>query len=188
MGKLGSRARMTIEELAARGVNHCAIARTLDVTEGTVRYHLRRRQEGAEDGRARQEPRAAAWQEPIADWMAGCARETDGAVNLAALHDWLVEECSYRGSLRSLQRYVAARFGRPKLRARRRVETPPGAQAQVDWAHFPAVIVGGAAVDLVALHMVLSWSRQEAIVWARSKDMLAGSGCNTDCFVRLGLR
>ena len=56
----------------------------------------------------------------------------------------------------------------------------------MDWAHFPAVIVGDAAVDLVALHMVLSWSRQEAIVWARSKDMLAWLGCHTACFVRLG--
>ena len=34
--------------------------------------------------------------------------------------------------------------------------------------------------------MVLSWSRQEAIVWARSKDMLAWLGCHTACFVRLG--
>ena len=48
------------------------------------------------------------------------------------------------------------------------VETPARAQAQVDWAHFPAVIIGDAAVDLMALHIVLSWSRQEAIVWARS--------------------
>lgn len=56
----------------------------------------------------------------------------------------------------------------------------------MDWAHFPAVIVGDEAVDLVALHMVLSWSRQEAIVWARSKGMLAWLGCHTACFVRLG--
>ena len=34
--------------------------------------------------------------------------------------------------------------------------------------------------------MVLSWSRQEAIVWARSKDMLAWLGCHTACLVRLG--
>jgi hypothetical protein len=74
----------------------------------------------------------------------------------------------------------------PAVRARRRVETPPGAQAQVDWTPFPAVIVGDEAVDLVALHMVLSWSRQEAIAWARSKDMLAWLGCHTACFARLG--
>ena len=29
------------------------------------------------------------------------------------------------------------------MRARRRVETPPGAQAQADWATYPRVIVAG---------------------------------------------
>ena len=43
----------------------------------------------------------------------------------------------------------------------------------MDWAHFPAVVVGGIAQDLVALHMVLSWSRKAAIVWSETKDMLA---------------
>lgn len=36
------------------------------------------------------------------------------------------------------------------IRSRRRVETPPGAQAQVDWAHFPGVILGEEAVALLA--------------------------------------
>jgi len=43
---------VTILVLAAKGHNHCQIARTVGVTEGTVRYHLRRAAEGAEDGRS----------------------------------------------------------------------------------------------------------------------------------------
>jgi hypothetical protein len=66
------------------------------------------------------------------------------------------------------------------------VETPPGAQAQVDWAHFKAMTVGGAARDLVAFKMVLSHSRREAIVWSESKAMLAWLGCHTAAFRRLG--
>jgi hypothetical protein len=46
--------------------------------------------------------------------------------------------------------------------------------------------VGEEAVDLLALHMVLSWSRTEAIVWSRAKDMLSWLACHTACFVRLG--
>ena len=38
---------VTIEVLAEKGQNHCEIARTLGVTEGTVRYHLRRAAESA---------------------------------------------------------------------------------------------------------------------------------------------
>ena len=63
---------------------------------------------------------------------------------------------------------------------------PPAAQAQVDWAHFPGLLLGDEVVDLVALHMVLSWSRREAIVWSRSRDALAWQSCHTGCFARLG--
>ena len=60
------------------------------------------------------------------------------------------------------------------------------AQAQVDWAHFNATMVGGEARDLVAFKMVLSHSRREAIVWSESKAMLAWLGCHTAAFRRLG--
>ena len=103
--------------------------------------------------------------------------QDEGPINLAVLHAWLVSEHGYSGSLRSIQRYWARSYPAPAVRARRRVETPPGAQAQVDWAHFPTVVVGGIARDLVALHMVLSWSRKAAIVWSETKDMLAWLGC-----------
>ncbi|WP_376693608.1 hypothetical protein [Wenzhouxiangella sp. EGI_FJ10409] len=41
-------------------------------------------------------------------------------------------EYDYAGSLRSLKRYVSANYPPPRQRARRRIETPPGAQAQID--------------------------------------------------------
>ena len=56
-----------------------------------------------------------------------------------------------------MQRYWKRTYPAQALRARRRVETPPGAQAQVDWAHFGGVQLGPEPVDLVAFHMVLSW-------------------------------
>jgi transposase len=176
---------MTIEELAERGVNHCAIARTLEVTEGTVRYHLRRMTEGAVDGRSKQEHLAAGWRDQIASWFETAEQDEDGAVNLAELHDWLVEECAYLGSLRSLQRYVAATFPQPKLRARRRVETPPGAQAQADWAAFPETLVGGRERDLLAFRLRLSHSRMSATVWSETKDQLAWHHVHNESFRRI---
>jgi hypothetical protein len=62
----------------------------------------------------------------------------------------------------------------------------PGAQAQVDWAAFPGVVLGHEVVDLVALIVTLSWSRKRAVVWARSKDMLSWQACQIACFRRLG--
>jgi len=172
---------MTIQELTSRGVSRCAIARTFGVTEGAVRYHLRRQAAGATDGRARQEPLAAGWHEAIVAWLDGVE-----PVNLAALHDHLVEEHDYPGSRRSVQRYVRARFPKPKRRARRRVETPPGAQAQVDWAVFPEVLVGGRCQRLYAFCLTLSHSRYDTLIWSQGKDQLAWHQAHNQAFRRLG--
>lgn len=174
---------MTIKVLNERGATGAEIARLLGVSEGAVRYHVRRMGSGAVDGRSAQPLKAAAFAAAIDHWR----QSTDGSrLNLAALHSWLVREHGYDGSLRSVQRFWKRTYPAPRIRARRRVETPPGAQVQVDWAHFPGVIVGNEAVDMLALHMVLSHSRKEAIVWARSKDMLSWISCHLGCFQRLG--
>ena len=183
MGRLDREARNAMAVLLDRGHTKSDVARLLGVSEGTVRYHDRRLREGAVDGRSRQQGIAADHAAAIAHWR---ELQGAGAINLAALHGWLVREHGYGGSLRSVQRYWKRTYPAPALRARRRVETPPGAQAQVDWAHFRGVRVGPEPVDLVAFHMVLSWSRKEAVVWARGKDMLAWLSCHTAGFERLG--
>lgn len=174
---------MTIKTLAARGVAKRAIARQLSLAESTVRYHVNRMAEGARDGRAGQQRLAAGFAEAIGVWME--AASPSGARNLAALHEWLVAEHDYPGSLRSVQRFVADVYPPPTRRARRRVETPPGAQAQVDWAVFPKVVLGGEVVRLSALQMVLSHSRMSAVVWSRREDQLSWLACHNRCLERL---
>ena len=183
MSKLDLEARMTIKTLVTHGVSHCEIARILGVTEGAVRYQVKRMQAGAADGRARQESKAHGVADAIEHWR---GQQGEGALNLAALHEWLVAEHAYCGSLRSVQRFWSRRYPAPAIRARRRVETPAAAQAQVDWAHFPAIVVGGERTDLLALHMVLSHSRFEAIVWSHRKDQLSWLHCHTEAFKRIG--
>ncbi len=69
--------------------------------------------------------------------------QPDGrGLNTAELHDWLVAEHDYPGSRRSVQRFVSDTYPAPARRARRRVETPPGAQAQADGATFLHVVIG----------------------------------------------
>ena len=79
--------RMTIKTLAAKGVPKRAIARQLDLSEGTIRYHLSRIASGTPDGRSAQPRRAGVAADAIAHWMAHHDR-----TNLAALHAWLVAE------------------------------------------------------------------------------------------------
>lgn len=162
MGRLDVEGRTAMAVLLERGHSQSAVARLLGVSEGTVRYHRKRGTAGAVDGRSKQDLKAAAHAEAIAFWR---DQQEDGRINLAALHDWLRREHGYDGSLKSVQRYWKRTFPAPAIRARRRIETPAGAQAQVDWAEFPGAVLGDEVVDLVALIVTLSWSRKRAVVW-----------------------
>jgi hypothetical protein len=84
MSKLDQEARVTIKTLLAKRVSHCAVARMLQVTEGTVRYQAKRMAVMAVDGRSRQSSKATGWAEAIGHWR---EQQGDGVINLAALHD-----------------------------------------------------------------------------------------------------
>jgi len=175
---------VTIQVLAEKGQNHCEVARTLGVTEGTVRYHLRRAAESAEDGRGNKSFRAEEFGELIGAWFA--EREGDTRpVNVLELHEHLVEEHSYPGSYQSVRRYVRSHYARPLLRTYRRVETPPGAQSQTDWAEYPAVDLGEGPRPLAAFVMRLSHSRKPAVVWSVKKDLVSWLSCHNRSFERL---
>jgi len=183
--RLSREETVTIEVLAAKGQNHCEIARTLGVTEGTVRYHLRRAEDGSTDGRKEKPFKADAVAGIITAWME--ARE-DGSrpVNVQELYEHLVWEWNYAGSYRSVLRYMRRHYGRPPMRTYRRVETPPGAQCQTDWAEYPHLCVRGQAEGLHALVMVLSHSRMPAVVWSRREDQVSWLACHNEGFRRLG--
>jgi transposase len=181
--KLSLEAKMTIKELSRRGWTNQAMAETLGVTEGAIRYHRRRQAEGAADGRSKQRHLAAGWSEPIEAWLA--SRRERAPLNLAALHEHLVSEHEYPGSLRSVQRYYRAHYPPPQKRARRRVETPPGSQAQADWAEFRGVVVGRQLHKLYAFHLQLSHSRYAAVVWSERKDQLSWQTVHNGALERL---
>jgi hypothetical protein len=85
-----------------------------------------------------------------------------------------------------VQRFVADRYGAPARRSRRRVETPAGAQAQLDWAIFPQVSLGGERVDLSALLLNLSYSRYSVMWWSRRRDQLSWIAGHNALLSRLG--
>lgn len=181
--RLDQECRVVIKKLGELGVANTAIAEQLSVTEGAVRYHRRRQEMGAVDGRSRQISKAKAVHEAIAFWHSD--RGSRG-LNLASLHSWLREEHAFEGSLRCLQRYVGKTFPRPRARARRRVETPPGAQAQADWAVFPRVTIRGEVQGLVLFVYQLSHSRYAVAIWSECRDQLAWLHVHNEAFRRIG--
>jgi transposase len=174
---------VTIGVLYERGMSKRAIARQLGVDEKAVRYRLSRLAAGARDRRADKVSSVAPLAAAVAHWMDSVAA---GGVNGLALYEWLVAEHGYVGSYKAVQRFVRAQYAKPRLRVRRRVETPPGAQAQADWAEYPGVVVGGERVDLSAFHLVLSHARYEAVVWSVRQDELAWLAVHNAALTRLG--
>ena len=149
MAKLTREQIVTIEVLQARGQSQCQTARILGVSEGAVRYHLRRAREGAADGR--QKPshiEQLRLTEAVARWWQAqveiLGKERPPSVQL--LHEFLRAEYGYNGSYKSVRKFVRAHYGRPPIRPFRRVETPPGAQTQSDWGEFRQIDLGDVAV------------------------------------------
>jgi hypothetical protein len=106
-GRLDDEARTAMAVVPKGGQTQSAVARLPGVTEGAVRRHRRRRESGATDGRSLPVSAAAAQAAAIAHWR---DQQTDGRINLAALHDWLRREQGYGGSLKSAQRYWRLTF------------------------------------------------------------------------------
>lgn len=77
----------------------------------------------------------------------------------------------YKGSLRTLRRYVKKARPKPKSEAFLRIETLPGEQAQVDWAHVGEMIVPGGKRPLWAFVMVLPYSRASFVELVLSLDV-----------------
>lgn len=182
---------VTVHVLRSKGQSNCAIARTLGVSEGTVRYHAKRRADGAVDGRSGKPFKGEAVAGLIKEWIDEHERlraqgDEDRPVNVRDLFDFLVTQHDYRGSYRSVLRFVRRRYPAPRLRTYRRVETPPGAQAQVDWGEFSGIDIGDGPQTLYAFVMVLSHSRKPAVVWSRRTDQLAWHHVHNEALRRLG--
>jgi len=187
--KLRAEEIVTLSVLKSKGQSNTQIAHTLGVSEGTVRYHLRR--DGQPDGRASKPRKADALAEVIDHWVFTHQPSVrDGEplrpVNITALFDWLRDAHAYDGSYKSVLRFVRARYPKPRLRPFRRVETPPGAQAQVDWGEFGGIDLGDGPQTLYGFVLVLSHSRKEVLIWCRGMDQLAWHHAHTEAFRRLG--
>jgi transposase len=185
-GQLSPEEIVTLLVLKRKGQSNVQIAQALGVTEGTVRYHVRTQDKP--DGRAK--PRKAdALAEAIAHWLAtNQTADINGPqrpANIHALHDWLRDEHDYIGSYRSVLRFMRAHYPRPRLRPYRRVETPPGAQAQVDWGEVGGLDVGEGPEKLNAFVMVLSHSRKAVLVWSRRMDQLSWHQAHNEALRRL---
>jgi transposase len=179
---------VTLLVLKRKGQSNVQIAQALGISEGAVRYHARTADKP--DGRRNKPRKADPLAEAIAHWIASSQPDKGDAPhrpgNVHALHDWLRDEHGYKGSYRSVLRFVRAHYPKPRLRPFRRVETPPGAQAQVDWGEFANLDIGDGPQKLYAFVMVLSHCRKAVLVWSQRMDQLSWHQAHNEALRRLG--
>ena len=114
-GQVGHDQRNLIRALHDQGHTNSEIARFLGVTEGTIRYHLRRLDTVRSEGPGRP-PIASQYYDAIAVWLGEQGDESP--LSLTDLHQWLVTKRGYPGSLRSVQRFIANHLPAIHLRTR----------------------------------------------------------------------
>lgn len=168
-----------IVSLHKQGLSIKAIARRTGLSRNTVRAALRR------DGPPERVPqkRPPSKLEPYKDYLV--TRLTDfPELSVEALFDE-IRELGYEGKISILKD-----FTRPYRVRRRepvvRFETPPGLQAQVDFADLGRHEIGSMATDVYLFVMVLGFSRAlyvEAITDCRSETFLA---CHVNAFHAFG--
>ncbi len=178
--------------LRRQGETNQAIALRLGITEGAVRYHLKRLAQKGKDGRAKLSLiEQLELVEAVDHWWKEQLEllPKDRAPNVKELWTFLSDNYHYIGTYKSVQKYVQKRFPKPPKRPFRRVETPAAAQTQSDWMDVPIRLRTEQGVELVTLYgfvMTLSHSRKFAVIWSSRMDQLAWHRVHNEAFKRLG--
>ena len=185
--KLRSDQVRVASEMVARGVSVRGAAAQLGVTEGALRFRLKRLALEARDGR-RDRVSALDGYERAVELVLDALRETAPAgrpVQGRLVYEALVRDHGYPGSYPALIRYLRRARGTPEVRAVRRVETPPGIQAQHDW--FDQLVeLAGERVMLHGLLGTLAHSRGTFVWMSRRMSQVAWQAGHGALFQRYG--
>lgn len=152
------------------------------------RYRLARRRQDAVDGRSLQPEACAPLAGVIQAWIDDQAWDgSERPESVRSLFDVLVSEHDFVGSYKSVLRFVRRRVPPPKVQPIRRVETRPGAQAQVDWATRQVFVHDlGGAVKLKAFLMTLSHSRLGPLQFFENETQLSWLTGHNQCLEIVG--
>jgi transposase len=168
-----------IVSLHRQGLSIRAISRRLGVSRNTVRTALRR---NGPPIRAPQR-RPSSKLEPYKDYLLARLSEFP-ELSVEALFEE-IKGLGYAGG-----RSILKEFTRPHRIRRRepvvRFETPPGHQAQVDWAHLGTHILSGRPTPLYLFIMILSFSRALHAEVTTSMDLPTFLDCHVRAFQMFG--
>lgn len=172
-----------------KGRSNCEIARTLDVSEGTVRYRLKRM--GKPDLRKQRPSDLDRYRELIVTWtkLTGEESELTARPPLRHLYFHLRDSHGYSGSYDSVCHYLRRHF--PDYWSRKpfiRIETPPGALMAVDWKESVPIYFGNAknCVRVNFLLFQLSFSRKCVLLVFDNRGLDSFLAGHMEAFERFG--
>jgi transposase len=169
-------------------LNNSEIARRLGVTEGAVRYRLKRKELELTDGRKDKISRLDAYQGLIEAWLDHYLVE-GRRPPLKKLYWGLRLEHGLSASYDALRRFVRRRFPEISRKGHRiRLETPPGQLMQLDWKENIMVQMGspGNWVRVNAMLFLLAHSRKSVVIFSVRRDLDAFLHGHVEAFRRLG--
>lgn len=171
---------MDIKELKGEGQSVRSIARETGHSRNTVRKVLR-----GEHSQSRKEAKRGSKLDDYKDYVK--ERFEKHGLSAVRIHEELVP-MGYEGSVQTVRRYVQALRGKqPHRRVTVRFETPPGKQAQADWA-FCGRFEGpeGKNISVYVFVMVLAYSRQLFVHFTRSMRVAELIRCHQLAFEYFG--
>jgi len=167
--------------------SNCEIAAKLGVTEGAIRYQLKRRRSGAVDERTRKPSMLDRYRDVIEQWIEDYEDERRRPT-LKTLCEWLKRQHGYQGSYDAFRRYIRKAIPEfYKKGARIRVETPPGALLLVDWKEDLRAQMGEAGrwVKVQGLCFTLGFSRKMTVRFTERKNLDAFIHAHQEAFRRI---
>jgi transposase len=186
--RLSAEKARLLMDLHNLGLSNVEIANKLGISEGAVRYRIKRYQSGKPDGRKERQSQLQHYQGLISLWVDDYKDESHRPT-LKALYDMLRRFHDYRGSYDALRRYARQYFPEfLKKGARTRIETPPGVLLQVDWKEDVPVQMGAYDrwVKIQGLSFTMGFSRKMWVWISDTKSVEAFLSGHQATFQRFG--
>lgn len=165
-----------IRELFQKGWTKTAIAEATGFDRKTISKYLKSNQLPE---RKASEQQKESKLEPYKSYI--LQRVKEGTTNCVVLLEE-IQTMGYEGKMTILRDFVRPLRQQPKKQATLRFETPPGKQAQMDWAYVGKYLVNGNLQDIYAFVMILGYSRMKYVEFTTNMNLETLMKCHMNAF------
>jgi transposase len=164
-----------IRELHQKGWTKTAIAEETGFDRKTVTKYIKKDQVPTSTKRKTKKSKLEAFKPYLLQ------RIQEGTTNCIVLFEE-IQAMGYEGKTTILREFVKPYRVQPKKQATVRFETPPGKQAQMDWAEVGMYEVDGQLQKIYAFIMVLSYSRMKYVEFTTNMKLETLMKCHMNAF------